>query len=278
MELELNIKELQKRPLFIATPMYGGKCDYAFVRGLISVTSWCQAHNIPYKVHFMANESLIQRARNYCTEEFMKSGCTHLLFIDSDIGFEWKDVMTLLHYADPLSDKEILAATYPKKIIAWEKVVKAVKAGFADENPEALQYFTCDYVVSPKHSKPFKISDLTEVHESGTGFMMIQRSALEKFSEAYPQYLYKPDHARQKGFDGSKKIMQYFHCEVINDRYFSEDYWFCYKAAQIGIPTWLAPWIELTHVGTYPFKGSMNAMAAINSAVNVDPKELKHNK
>ncbi len=274
MGLQIDTKELRKRSLFITTPIYGGKCEYAYTRGMISITTFCQAHGIPFKVHFMANESLIQRARNYITDEFMRSGCTHMIFIDADIGFDYEDVITLLHYADPLSDKDIVAATYPKKIIAWEKVKKAVEAGYAKDDPRQLEQFVSDFVVSPL-AKDFKINQLTEVLETGTGFMMIQRKALEKFCDAYPQYYYKPDHVRQKNFDGTRKIMQFFHCEIIDDRYYSEDYWFCKKARDIGLKIWLAPWIELEHVGTYPFKGNMAALAAIQSSINVNPKEIK---
>jgi hypothetical protein len=34
------------------------------------------------------NESLITRARNYLVDEFIRSGYTHLLFIDSDILYD----------------------------------------------------------------------------------------------------------------------------------------------------------------------------------------------
>lgn len=223
--------------------------------------------------NFIANGSVVHN----CVDEFMRSGCTHMLFIDSDIGFRSDDVVSLLAIADPQSDKQIVCAPYPKKVISWEKVTAAVKAGFADKNPEHLRKFTGDYVFNAVGNKDIKIKEIAEVKEAGTGFMMIQRKALETFCDKYPQYLYKPDHARSKNFNGKRKIMQYFHCEIDpkTGRYLSEDYWFCHKMADIGIKTWLTPWIELNHVGTYVFEGALPAIAALGASPTIDTKDIK---
>ena len=48
-------------------------------------------------------------------------------------------------------------------------------------------------------------------------------------------------------------------------RYLSEDYMFCKWASKIGIKTWLCPWIELDHMGSYLFKGSLDSIASIGA-------------
>lgn len=162
--------------------------------------------------------------------------------------------------------------------IAWEKIKRAVDKGIADKDPNILKEFVGDFVFNPvDHQKDQPLDELIEIAEGGTGFMMIQRSAFEKFADKYPQYLYTPDHARQKHFDGSKKIMQYFHTEIDpkDNRYLSEDYWFNRKCAEIGIKTWMAPWLKLTHVGTFPFEGSIPAMAWLGTSLTVDKKLVK---
>ena len=139
MKLEVRTEELQKQRLFIGTPMYGGQCTGLYTKSTNDLSMLCSSHKIPMKYYFLFNESLIQRARNYIVDEFLRSDCTHLLFIDADIGFDPRDALALL--ALQISDPEkydVVCGPYPKKTIAWEKIKAAVDKGFADENPNNL--------------------------------------------------------------------------------------------------------------------------------------------
>ena len=91
MKLEVKTEELQKQRLFIGTPMYGGQCAGLYTKSTNDLSMLCSSHKIPMKYYFLFNESLVQRARNYIVDEFLRSDCTHLLFIDSDIGFDPRD-------------------------------------------------------------------------------------------------------------------------------------------------------------------------------------------
>lgn len=248
-----------------------------YTQSMIGLKSLCQANGITLKEMFLFNESLIPRARNYVVDEFMRSGCTHLLFIDADISFDPEHVLQMLAIADPQSDYDILAGPYPKKTIAWEKIVHAVNRGMADEDPTVLENYVGDYVVNfVGGTDEIPVDSPVEVAEAGTGFFMVQRKAFEKFADAYPEYLYTPDHIRSKNFDGHRKIMAYFHCDIEpgSNRYLSEDYWFCHLARQAGMKVWLCPWIELAHMGNYIFGGSLIAMAQLGAPPTVDPSKL----
>jgi len=80
--LTISVEELRKKKLFVATPMYGGMCAGMFTRAIADLSALCHAYGIPLQLYFLFNESLITRARNYCCDEFMRSGATHLMFID----------------------------------------------------------------------------------------------------------------------------------------------------------------------------------------------------
>jgi hypothetical protein len=231
--------------------------------------------------YFLFNESLITRARNYCVDEFMRSDCTHLMFIDSDIGFDPRDVLAMLALQSDDSEYDIIAGPYPKKCISWEKIKLAVDKGMADEDPNILEKYVGDYVFNPKGSGgQIRIDVPVEVSEVGTGFMMTRRSTFEKFNAAYPQYSYKPDHVRTEHFDGSREIMQYFQAEIDprSKRYLSEDYWFCQKVIDIGSKIWYCPWMRLQHVGSYIFGGSLADLASIGAPATADPALLKKGK
>lgn len=213
--IKIPIEELKKRKLFLATPMYGGMCSGMYARSVADLAAMCASHGIMMQMYFLFNESLITRARAYCTDEFVRSDCTHLLFIDSDIGFDPRDVFALLALQSDESEYDVIGGPYPKKCICWEKIKKAVDKGFADENPNYLDRYVGDYVFNPKGgTQSIPIGQPVEVLEIGTGFMMIRRKTLEVFKEKYPFLSYKPDHVRTEHFDGTREIMMYFDCII----------------------------------------------------------------
>jgi hypothetical protein len=222
MEIKIDLESLRKRKLFVATPMYGGQCSGMFTRSLCDLTAMCVKYGIEMRSYFLFNESLITRARNYCVDEFIRSDAEHLLFIDSDIGFNPQDVIAMMALQTPESNYDVIAGPYPKKCITWEKILQAVNKGVADENPNVLEDFVGDFVFNPamdgtEESKVIRLDEPAEVLETGTGFMMIRRNTFVKYLEAYPEIMYKPDHIRTEAFDGSRKIGMYFQAEV--DRY-----------------------------------------------------------
>jgi len=280
-EVKVSIEDLRKRKLFLATPMYGGNCVGMYTRAVADLAAICAKYQIPLQLYFLFNESLITRARNYCADEFLRSDATHLLFIDSDIGFNPQDVLALLAMQDDDSDYDVIGAPYPKKCISWEKIKMAVDKGIADEDPNKLEKFVGDYVFNPKGGqREIPIGEPVEVMEMGTGFMMIRRKTFDKYKEVFPHLHYKPDHIRTDAFDGSREIMAYFDCIIdpVSKRYLSEDYMFCYNFQKAGMKVWFCPWMQTQHVGTYVFGGSLADLASIGASATADSGQLKKDK
>jgi len=280
-QVKVPVEVLRQRKLFLATPMYGGQCAGMFARSVADLAALCTQYGVQLQLYFLFNESLITRARNYCCDEFMRSGATHLMFIDSDIGFNPQDVIALLAIQDEASPYDVIGGPYPKKCISWEKIKMAVDKGVADEDPNRLEKFVGDYVFNPKSGQTqIPIGQPVEVSEIGTGFMMIRRRTFEKYQEAFPELSYKPDHVRTEHFDGSREIMAYFDCIIDpqSKRYLSEDYMFCYNVQKMGCQVWFCPWMQLQHVGTYIFGGSLADLASIGAAATADAGLLKRKK
>lgn len=281
MEIKVEVAELQKRKLFVATPMYGGQCAGMFTRSIADLSAICAKYGIPLQLYFLFNESLITRARNYCVDEFMRSGATHLMFIDSDIGFNPQDILALLAIQTDDSEYDVIGGPYPKKCISWEKIKQAVDKGVADKDPHVLEKFVGDYVFNPKsNQREIPIGEPVEVLEIGTGFMMIRRKTFEDYEKAFPELHYKPDHVRTEHFDGSREIMAYFDCIIDpqSKRYLSEDYMFCYNVQKMGSKVWLCPWMQLQHVGSYVFGGSLADLASIGASATADVSKLNKKK
>lgn len=262
-KIEVPVEELRKRKLFVATPMYGGMATGPFTKACLDLISVCNKYGVATQFFFLFNESLITRARNYLVDEFLRSECTHLMFIDSDIDFNPMDVMALLAL-----DKDIAGGPYPKKTIAWEKVYDATRLGLVS-NPLQLEEYVGDYVfnIAPGTTE-ININEPVKVLEIGTGFMMVRKDVFPKFEAAYPELKFKPDHNRTAAFDGSRMITAYFDTVIdpVTKRYLSEDYMFCQWSRKIGIDIYLCPWMKLRHTGTYVFGGSLQALAQLSHA------------
>ena len=259
MQLEIKVDELQKKKLFIATPMYGGMAHGMYIKSCLDLQSVCAQYGIEVRFSFIFNESLITRARNYLVDEFLRSGFTHMLFIDADIHFDPRDVIALL-----AMDKEISGGPYPKKSIKWGSVVEAIKRN-PNIEPGEVEKVTGDYVFNAvAGTGQFSVGEPLEVLEIGTGFMLIQRQVFEKFEKQYPELRYKPDHVGQANFDGTRYIHAFFDTAIDHgksDRYLSEDYMFCQWWRNMGGTIWLCPWMKTHHIGTYAFHGDMGAVA-----------------
>ena len=278
MQIEIKVEELRKKKIFVATPMYGGQCHGMYAKSAIDLATLCANYGVECRFFYIFNESLITRARNYLVDEFLRTeDFTHLMFIDSDIHFDPRDVLSLAVLCD--DDKPIIGGPYGKKCIAWEKIVQAVDSGIADKDPEELSKFVGDFVFNPvQGTQELKINEPVNVLEIGTGFMMVQRPVFDKWREAYPQFHYKPDHNRSEQFKGDRYIHAYFDTVIDNeqympmgssnksDRYLSEDYAFCQLARHIDIPIYLCPWMKLGHIGTYVFDGSMADLGRIDTS------------
>lgn len=255
MELNVSVEDLRKKKLFVATPCYAGQCHGIYTKSTLDLQALCTHYGIEIRFSFLFNESLITRARNYMADEFLRSPCTHLLFIDSDIGFDANDVITML-----AMDRDVLGGPYPKKSISWSNVLKlAQKPGTkADDLPKV----TGDYVFNPvPGTQSFDVREPLEVMETGTGFMMIKREVFLKFKEEYPHLQYRPDHTGQ--FDMNHYIHAFFDCyiEPEQKRYLSEDYAFCRRWRDIGGQVWYCPWMRTTHMGAFGFEGDMPTIA-----------------
>jgi len=265
MEIQVNLEELRKNKLFVATPMYGGMAHGLYIKSSLDLQNVMSKYGIETKFSFLFNESLITRARNYLVDEFLRTDHTHMLFIDSDINYNAKDIVALMAL-----DKDVIGGPYPKKAINWKNVAETARK-HPDLPPKDLEKVVGEYVFNVvKGTKQFSVTEPLEVMEIGTGLMMIKRQVFEKMRESYPNIHYKPDHVGQANFDGARYIHAFFDTVIDykdsitgggSDRYLSEDYMFCQMWRKIGGVIYLCPWMKTNHVGTYAFAGNMPAVA-----------------
>lgn len=261
----MDTKALKKCKLFVSTPMYGGNCHGLYMKACLDLQMLATQFGVEVRFSFIFNESLITRARNYLADQFLKSDCTHMLFLDADIHFNPRDVLDLL-----VRDKDVSGAPYPKKSINWTNVAQTARK-HADLEPKELENVVGDYVFNVvQGTTKIQVNQPLEVLEIGTGFMMIKRHVFDKMKQAYPTLRFKPDFIGQADFDPTTFIHVFFDTMIDSadsatgggtDRYLSEDYMFCQLWRKIGGKVFLCPWMRTQHIGTYAFTGNMGDIA-----------------
>jgi hypothetical protein len=213
--------------LMIATPMGAGQADMAYLLGFADLRVECVRRGIRLATVFLRGESDVQQARNRCFAHFLASDCSHLLFIDSDIGFSSDAVFRLLAHNLP-----IVGGSYAKKALGAPH-----------------------YALSPLPHAERSTADLIEVMGLPGGFMMVQRSAAERLAGAYRHLAFDAHDGVEDGCEWRKHLLNLFGEELEGRTRWSEDLAFCRRWRAIGGRVWLDPHILLEHWGMARFAG-----------------------
>jgi hypothetical protein len=226
--------------VFIATPMYGGMAAGIYTVSMVQLSAIFLRHRIDSVYSFTASESLIPNARNVLTHQFLESNATHLMWIDSDIGFNAMDIVTML-----TADRDIVCGIYPTKEVDWTRVAQAVRAGVP---PEELSNHAGSFAIKLLDDSARGLAadpdGLLEIAAGGTGFMLIKRGVFDTLAEAVPEYA--PEHRLIKEYYATTTDPE-------SGRLITEDYHFCFLARRHGLKIYAAPWARLAHAGTYVF-------------------------
>lgn len=214
--------------LMVATPMAGGGlCDQGFAIGFADLRVECARRGIPLASVFLRNESDVQQARNRCFAHFLASECSHLIFIDADLGFTPDAVFRLLAHNEPM-----VGATYAKKALGAPS-----------------------YAVSTLQRAEMTEAGLIEVGGLPGGFLMVQRGAAERMAGAYRDLAFDV-HDGNASHDGWRShLLNLFGSELTDRTRWSEDLSFCRRWRAIGGRVWLDPHILLEHWGMARFAG-----------------------
>ena len=234
--------------LFLSTPCYGGQCLEKYATSVIKLQIELIKEGIQLMLDTTENESLVHRARNVAVGRFLqKTDADVFMFIDADVEFTADAVVRLVK-----SPHDVSVAVYPKKVVMWDQVKKAVENG--DERDMAM--LSSSLVANIGAHKRTVENGFVELLDGPTGFMAIKRGAFEKLEEKFPELNCKNDH-QNRDFDDYCAV---FDCMIDPDsrRYLSEDYAFCRRWQQCDGKIFADINTTLGHVGNLPFTGCLN--------------------
>lgn len=232
--------------LFIATPAFDGKVNVAYAISMAETRLLMAMNQIDVVIRVKASGSLLVRERNDLIKDFLKTDCTHMLCVDSDIAWNPIDVKRMIEHDEPF-----VAALYPARGPDNVFLFRAVTEG--EDNRIA---------VSPK--------GLLKMEYIPAGFMLLKRDLLEKMIAHFPELYYCPKDENLK-YEAGHYL---FAVELWEGEFWGEDYTFCRRARQAGFDIWIDPVVRLDH------QGKIAAMADILSltpdskvASTLTPKE-----
>ena len=118
--IDTHLPPYIENTLFVATPNMG-ELKLSCVKSLLELQSLCLARGIKPQFH-MVRSSIVITGRNMCVQAFLKSKCSHMLFIDSDIEFDATSILMMIK-----ADKDIVLTPYPMKAVNWDKAREVAK-------------------------------------------------------------------------------------------------------------------------------------------------------
>jgi hypothetical protein len=235
---------LTGRKLFIGIPCHDGRLNVKTAYAIAQLMPEAMRLGIAVTLSDISNCSIITMARNSLVAEFLKTDCTELLFIDSDVVVTPGDILRLMAQS---SGRDITAGTYPRR--ATDK-----------------RFFT-DLYFDRNGDLEFDGS-MMRVKRIGTGFMLIQRHVIEKMGEAHPEWSYKNKAT-------GERMYSLFDFDIRDDQYVGEDYLFCDRATDMGFTVHIDVDISLPHIGSESFTNNFRENVVIPLLGNIRDSRLK---
>lgn len=207
--------------LMIATPAYSGKVDIPYALSLANTYLACASHGIQVQPLIVASGSLLVAERNRILEAFYTSDCTHLLMIDSDLGWPPEAVLAML-----AAEKEFVAGVYPAR---------------GEKNTFLFRPVTepNGRIVNEKH--------LLKMNYIPAGFMLVSKTCVQKIRDHFPELYFEPKNKEVANPDPGYCL---FNTEVWEGEFWGEDFVFCRRAREAGVDIWVDPLIQFDHAGT----------------------------
>lgn len=228
-QIQVDLDYLRTTRVHICMPCYGGMMTEQTFMSFVKWGNTCRQLGIDWTVETMTNESLISRARNTLTAKFLNTPeSTHLMFIDSDIGWEPWHLLVMIN-----ARKDVIGGLYPMKSLPVKWCVNGIP-GKENGSPEE--------------------PNIVEVSKTGTGFLLIKRDVFEKLNQHPATRPFNNDIGLPEELNPYMKT--YFDTAVRENRYYSEDWTFCENWRDLGGQVWVDKRVLLRHVGTYVFDGA----------------------
>jgi len=237
--------------VFIATPAYGGTVAVEYALSVVTMVATLK--EVSWIFELTGGASIITVGRNDLVMQFLASGCTHMLFLDADVGVDVDTIKGLIAL-----DVDVALAPYPGKHFNEERIVEtATRTAKPPRLSSGLNWNL--YLQPEKFTEAMeKGSRYVEVDAGPVGCMLIKRSAINRMIDAYPDMHASITGSKEGRPYKFEKWWRFFDTMVTEEgEFLSEDIAFCKKWRAIGGLIYADMKAVLTHVGPNHFTGSL---------------------
>jgi len=268
--IEINLDKKPIAKIMVCTPCHSDVSMH-YTQAVLKFQMECMKQNILVSFSLLKS-SLVTQGRNLCVAEFLnhKDNYDYLLFIDSDIDFEFSTIEKMLK-----ADKDIIACPYPMKMIDTDRMWAKL------HQTDLIK--TKDDLLKAGYSFPLKMDNkndinidhgVIEVSHAPTGCMLIKREVIEKMIKHHPELkIYQPTivNGKETAKENFYNLFDTLH-DVKTKRYFGEDFGFCQRWTDMGGKVYIYALDYITHVGEHQYCGRFYDQLEALKRVDVDKK------
>ncbi len=217
--------------VMLAMPIHRDVPWQTWVSSCQTVEACCN-RGVPLQILPTVGGDTIVTARSMSADAFLRSNCTHLFFIDSDMSWKAADFMKFLALATKM---ECVMAPY---------TCKGDPPAFMMNLNDGLPFDDGGGV-----SMTMNEWGCLPVRGLGLGFCIVQRHVIEKLAENSPKLKFPTI---------DRAIARVFTTDSINGDWRGEDMNFLARIKdELGYQVWMDPTIELGHIGPKEYKARL---------------------
>ncbi len=242
-----GVKKVKQKKFFIATPFYELKGFSPYIKSLVDslvgLATYAKESGIEFEFHHVSGDSYVWRARNTLAAMFLKSDCSHLIFIDSDESWEPEGLYRLIK-----ADAPMVGAAYPVKN-NWENFGVTIDTEGENFVPKV------------------RADGLIHASKVPTGFMKIAREVFERIKMNEPENWYwEPDE-----FGTNSKRHNFFGHILEDHIIYGEDISFNKRWQACGGELFIEPRMTIGHFGIKEWKGNYDNYLRSQPGGDLDP-------
>jgi hypothetical protein len=231
-----------------AVPCYGGQMRANFVHSLYPLLG----ERLAGRCRFVFSEidyADIVAARNYLISNFYfnKPDCTHLLMVDTDMGFGDDLVTAMLAL-----DQPVVGAIYPRRGIDLRRLHALRDLPFEAAYARSLDFV--GKVLQP----PRQSGDFVRMESCGTGILLVSRACVTRMIECLPDIVDTKAFRTLPFTSGLDAFLTPFDRIRTADAEYAEDMSFCRRWTQdCGGEIWASFRHRISHAGAFTVTASL---------------------
>jgi hypothetical protein len=233
--------------ILIASPTYDGSVRMEYMQAIMRLTDYFRQAGIAWDI-VLEPATLLHVARSVMASKvLLDEDTTHLLFVDTDMGFSVDAVRQLID-----AKKDVVGCAYPYRTIPLQDTIQKEGQTFRQAISEAVPYAVR---FGPGVKNVDVVDGLCEVAGIGTGLLLISRHVLETMRDMPGMGRFKVGFPYNQWYSG-KYYWGYFDYMVVNEAYVGEDYSFCHRWTQeCKGKIYAVVGREVMHIGPVPVMG-----------------------